>query len=106
MALGITHPDYLDSHDRIDAYRRYLDFARQKSGMWHGLPRDVAAWWRQRDASTLHRDLIDGWKICGPAAARARVADLCSIISRAPEPRSTIGIAPSRFAEDFHLCAD
>jgi hypothetical protein len=92
MALGITHPDYLDSDRRVDAYRRYLQTARNMRGMWHALPKDIATWWRQRDESTLQRDPIDGWRICGPAASRARVATVQSII--AGQPYKVAGVEP------------
>jgi hypothetical protein len=93
MALGIIHPDYLDSERRLDAYYRYLLRAREMSGMWHALPKDVAAWWRQRDESTLEGDSIDGWIVRGPAASRARVATLQSIIDRGGR-HSMAGIEP------------
>jgi peptidoglycan/xylan/chitin deacetylase (PgdA/CDA1 family) len=80
MALGITHPDYLDSNDRIDAYRRYLDAGREKGGMWHALPRDVATWWRQRDELMLQRDPMGDWTILGPASDRSRVTTVQSIV--------------------------
>jgi hypothetical protein len=74
MALPITHPDYLDSPRRIDAYQRLLERARQISGMWHALPRDVARWWRARDESTLARGDDGTWSIHGPASERGRAA--------------------------------
>lgn len=49
MALVITHPDYLDSFERIEIYRRFLFEAREMEGGWQALPRDVATWWRERD---------------------------------------------------------
>ena len=76
MALLITHPDYLDSDDRRDAYRRLLERARGIDGMWHALPRQVAAWWRERDRSKLRREASGEWQIDGPAAGRGRAATL------------------------------
>jgi peptidoglycan/xylan/chitin deacetylase (PgdA/CDA1 family) len=76
MALVITHPDYLDADFRIDAYRGLLEQAREMAGMWSVLPAEVAAWWRQRDASTAWRDADGEWRIEGPAAARGRAAAL------------------------------
>jgi peptidoglycan/xylan/chitin deacetylase (PgdA/CDA1 family) len=76
MALLITHPDYLDSGYRLAAYRNLLDKARGMTGMWHNLPNQVSAWWRQRDQSTLRSDPDGRWRIHGPAAGRARVANL------------------------------
>ena len=47
--LVITHPDYLDSLERTEIYRRFLIEAREMEGGWQALPRDVATWWRERD---------------------------------------------------------
>jgi peptidoglycan/xylan/chitin deacetylase (PgdA/CDA1 family) len=76
MALFITHPDYLDSGYRVDAYRRLLARAQELDGMWHALPQQVAAWWRERDQSRMRRQSSGEWQIEGPAARRARAATL------------------------------
>jgi peptidoglycan/xylan/chitin deacetylase (PgdA/CDA1 family) len=76
MALLITHPDYLNTDYRIEAYRRLLESALETPGMWHALPMEVAAWWRQRDASKLQRSANGNWQVEGPAADRARGAAL------------------------------
>jgi hypothetical protein len=76
MALLITHPDYLNSSRRIDAYRRLLLTARELPGMWHALPREVAAWWRQREASSVVRQPNGDWRVVGPASDRASAATL------------------------------
>jgi peptidoglycan/xylan/chitin deacetylase (PgdA/CDA1 family) len=72
MALVITHPDYLDSPSRVDAYRRFLLHLQETDGMWHALPREVAAWWRERDQLRLIQDSNSEWQITGPAKNRAR----------------------------------
>jgi peptidoglycan/xylan/chitin deacetylase (PgdA/CDA1 family) len=74
MALVITHPDYLDSGPRLDVYRQLLLRAQGTGGMWHALPRETAAWWRDRDALRLSCQSGGTWHIEGPAASRARVA--------------------------------
>ncbi len=76
LALFITHPDYLDSDSRVDAYRRLLETARDMPGMWHALPSQVARWWRDRDQSTLCLDQNGDWHIEGPAAHSGRAAAL------------------------------
>lgn len=53
MALMLTHPDYLDSPSRLQLYADVLAFAKDSGDDWHALPRDVAAWWRRRDALPL-----------------------------------------------------
>jgi peptidoglycan/xylan/chitin deacetylase (PgdA/CDA1 family) len=76
MSLVITHPDYLDSPQRIEIYRAFLERAREMNGLWHALPKDVAVWWRTRDESALNREQTGEWTITGPAAARARAATI------------------------------
>lgn len=89
MALFITHPDYLDSDYRIDAYRRLLEKARNMAGIWHSLPKEVAAWWRERDLSMLQRESDGHWRIEGPAALCGRVATLKMAASQQPERSAT-----------------
>jgi hypothetical protein len=71
MVLVLTHPDY--ARDRVaEAYRSLLEAFQGDSTAWHALPMQVAAWWRERAASSLHQ-AGDGWRIEGPASARAQV---------------------------------
>ena len=44
MALLNTHPDYLCRGGRLALYEEFLDELARRSGYWHALPRDVAAW--------------------------------------------------------------
>lgn len=75
LAMLITHPDYLDSPKRQDEYRRFCEHVANSSDKWLALPREVAAWWRQREASTIQQ----GGHIRGPAAERGRVVSLESL---------------------------
>jgi len=72
MALLLTHPDY--AHDRrvADGYRTLLEEFQHDDTAWRTVPREVAAWWRDRDASTIGR-AGDAWRVEGPAAGRARL---------------------------------
>ena len=45
----ITHPDYLDTPERLALYEEFLGFLAGQPDGWHALPRDVAGWWRVRD---------------------------------------------------------
>jgi peptidoglycan/xylan/chitin deacetylase (PgdA/CDA1 family) len=76
-ALFITHPDYLTTDARLNAYRDLLLKAKSMHGMWHALPRQVAEWWRARDASHSQRGADEEWIIEGPAASVGRMASLC-----------------------------
>ena len=69
MALLITHPDYMLDAALVDAYRRYLRRFAADETLWRALPKDIAAWWRRRNASTIER--VNGaWVVDGPAARR------------------------------------
>ena len=72
LVLINVHPDYMDSPQRLQLYEEFLRYMRNKDSMWHALPRDVARWWRERNASTLHT--LDGkYLIQGPIAERGSV---------------------------------
>ena len=43
-----VHPDYLIRQDRLDLYDEFLGWLTKLDGGWHGLPRDVASWWKDR----------------------------------------------------------
>ena len=90
MALFITHPDYLDSDDRVDAYRQLLEKAAAMPGMWHALPKDVAAWWRERDQSKVRQESDGPRRIEGPAALRGRVAAFKTISSHLTQATSGV----------------
>lgn len=72
MVLVLTHPDYAVDPRVVDAYRALLDAHARDDTAWHALPKDVAAWWRRRAASTIER-AASGWTVTGPAAGEARV---------------------------------
>jgi hypothetical protein len=73
LVVVLTHPDYALEDPRItEGYRQLLDEFAADDTVWHALPRDVAAWWRQRAASSLRRR-GDEWVIDGPAATEGRV---------------------------------
>jgi len=75
MALMLTHPDYTNTAERLAWYRDFLYEAKEEyQDAWLALPREVAQWWRERDATELIQ-LNDGnWQITGPAASRAEIA--------------------------------
>jgi hypothetical protein len=56
----LTHPDpgYLGERSKRALYVEFLDAVVERPGLWKPLPRDVAAWWRQRDA-----DVEGAWPI-------------------------------------------
>lgn len=81
MALVLTHPDYAPDPRVVAAYQDLLDAFQGDESAWHALPGEVAAWWRQRAASTIRAD-GGGWRIDGPASARGQV--LLAAGNRAP----------------------
>ncbi len=72
----IVHPDYVIEMKARGIYQELLSHLKQlrESGnCWSALPRDVAAWWRQR--SQMELVVEDGnWRVEGPGSERARVA--------------------------------
>ncbi|MCA9242159.1 MAG: hypothetical protein KDA37_18235 [Planctomycetales bacterium] len=48
MALLLTHPDYLDTPALLEVYRGFLEYASNRSGVWHALPREAACLLRER----------------------------------------------------------
>ena len=72
MVLALTHPDYAVDNRVADGYRSLLEACHGDSTVWHALPREVAAWWRLR-AGSIPRRAGDGWRVDGPASARARI---------------------------------
>lgn len=51
----VTHPDpgYLGEPENQRRYTEFLDAVAERDGLWCTLPRDVAAWWRRRDAGAF-----------------------------------------------------
>jgi hypothetical protein len=72
MVLLLTHPDYAHDPRVAEGYRSLLDRFHHDDSVWHALPREVAAWWRQRASSAIGRD-GDGWRIEGPAAGSGQI---------------------------------
>ena len=72
MVLALTHPDYAHDPRVAQGYRSLLKHFHGDAAVWHALPREVAAWWRQR-AGTVIRTDGDGWRIEGPAESSARI---------------------------------
>ncbi len=71
MALMVTHPDYLMSDEGKRVYRDFLTHVAEHEGFWRALPRDVARWWREREAAQAA--LTAGEAVASP---RATVAEL------------------------------
>ena len=49
----IIHPDYVSSPDRMELYGQLLAYLRERIDRdhgWQALPRDVASWWKAREA--------------------------------------------------------
>ena len=72
MVLVLTHPDYARDDRLAQGYETLLETFVGDDTVWHALPKEVAAWWRKRAASTI-RDHGDGWVIDGPASDDGRV---------------------------------
>jgi hypothetical protein len=61
----ITHPDYLDTPERLGLYEEFLAFLTGRTtGGWHALPREVAEWWRVRTGLRV-QEAAEGSAIVG-----------------------------------------
>jgi peptidoglycan/xylan/chitin deacetylase (PgdA/CDA1 family) len=78
MALLNTHPDYLRKPHTRRIYSEFLAAMRERADFHHGLPRDIARWWRARAMATAVQELPD---------ARIATIDTDGEISRS-EPAS------------------
>jgi hypothetical protein len=72
MVLVLTHPDYAGDQRIAKAWQQLLDEFEADETAWQALPREVAAWWRDRASSHLQQGQ-DGWTLQGPADCRGRV---------------------------------
>jgi hypothetical protein len=72
MVLVLTHPDYAHDQRLADGYQTLLDTFTDDDTVWRALPREVAAWWRGRAATTI-RGHGDGWSIDGPVSDTGKV---------------------------------
>lgn len=75
MAMLITHPDYLDSPQRLGVYRQFLEYLAGQTDTWNALPGSIATWWRRRDASSISPD----GQLAGPIADRGRSVALSEL---------------------------
>jgi hypothetical protein len=70
----ITHPDYLDSPERLALYEDFLIFlAKQRDG-WYARPDEVARWWKTRDGLSCEIAPDGEPRILGAGADSATVA--------------------------------
>ena len=62
LAQCLSHPDpgYLGDPDKRALYREFLDALVDRPWLWKPLPRDLAAWWRRRDAVAPPGDVSYG----------------------------------------------
>jgi peptidoglycan/xylan/chitin deacetylase (PgdA/CDA1 family) len=79
MAMLITHPDYLDSPERLDIYRAFLEHLAEQTDCWNALPCEVASWWRLRD--NLEVNIGErAPQLIGPSSQRARLFSLSDLL--------------------------
>jgi hypothetical protein len=106
MALVLTHPDYAVDPRAANGYRSLLSRFHDDRTVWHALPREVAAWWRERDSSVI-RGGGDGWHIEGPAARSGRIRfGYAGGAARGRDTADADGTRLSAFAADRTWRAD
>ena len=71
VVQALTHPDpgYLADPDKRAAYAEFLDAMADRPGLWKALPREVAEWWRRRDAGDTGDEGAEGVARLGEGAA-------------------------------------
>ena len=87
MAMLVTHPDYLDTSLRLDAYRQFLEHVVEQPRCWKALPSQIANWWRQRDNLEILRDDASA-EIIGPQSDRARLLRASDFLAHSVPVRS------------------
>lgn len=76
LASFIIHPDYVNENWSSSVYMSLLELLaalRDDDKLWFPLPRDVAKWWRTRDALQLVKH-GPGWRTIGDGSEHARIA--------------------------------
>lgn len=76
MAMLVTHPDYLDTEQRFDLYRQFLEHLKSQTGVWFALPKEITKWWRARSESTLANNAT----VAGPVEERGQVLRLRDLV--------------------------
>jgi len=97
-----VHPDYMTTPRRLGLYESLLEFLWAQEGVWHALPRTVAAWWRKRDAMTFASDR-GAIRLTGADAGRAgfvRCTLRGSALVEIPEPAVKAPVKPPRAGGD------
>jgi peptidoglycan/xylan/chitin deacetylase (PgdA/CDA1 family) len=56
MALVNVHPDYMREPRNLAVYEEMLRWLQAGKGFWHALPRELAAWWKERADSAPPAD--------------------------------------------------
>jgi hypothetical protein len=82
----IVHPDYVVEEARLAVYEEYLRWLAAQAGGWHALPRDVAAWWRQREGLVVRRGPDGAAAVSGDSDFAPAVAWIGE-----PEPQAAPG---------------
>ncbi len=70
----ITHPDYLDTPERLALYEEFLIFLAGRRDGWYARPDEVAGWWRTREGLRCEVSPDGDALITGAGADRATLA--------------------------------
>ena len=76
LATFLIHPDYITGRTTWGIYKSLLEYLTRICAdrhVWWPLPRDVHAWWTQRNRMELE-SRNGKWCVVGPGSERARVA--------------------------------
>lgn len=88
MGMLVTHPDYLDTEERFDLYRQFLEHLQEQSDVWFALPKEISAWWRRRNDSTIGNNL----DVSGPVGDQGQLLKLNELL-HGPCQHDTVTVA-------------
>ena len=85
----LVHPDYMTSPGRLELYDRLLAHLTSLAGGWHGLPHELASWWRLRAAleHSFAGAVAGGLPNAATIAYAARDGDRIEIQTNSTQPR-------------------
>ena len=82
MAMLVTHPDYLNTVERLEHYQSFLEHLKTLESPWFALPNEIADWWKERDQSQIVSAESGEPEINGPARGRGRILALSDLLQR------------------------
>lgn len=90
MALLVTHPDYLDTPQRLQVYQQFLEHLANEAGCWKALPHEITNWWRQRDELRIVEE-SGLFELVGAVSRRGQICSLSELGDTTNDPTTHTG---------------